>query len=86
MIHCVHLACLRNRDRGPSKQFPEIKNDIHKNYYLKVLVLSVLFILNFLFFLNCTHFLKIGFAVAGAGFHSYHIHQGNKSDKEREIF
>lgn len=24
-IHCVHLACLRNRDRPPSKQFPEIQ-------------------------------------------------------------
>ena len=23
-IHCVHFACLRNRDRPPSKQFPEI--------------------------------------------------------------
>ena len=23
-IHCVHMACLRNRDRPPSKQFPEI--------------------------------------------------------------
>ena len=23
-IHCVHLACLRNRDRPKSKQFPEI--------------------------------------------------------------
>ena len=25
-VHCVHLACLRNRDRGPRKQFPEILN------------------------------------------------------------
>ena len=25
MIHCAHLACLRNRDRGPSKQLPEIR-------------------------------------------------------------
>ena len=23
-IHCVHLACLRNRDRPKSKQWPEI--------------------------------------------------------------
>ena len=23
-IHCIHLACLRNRDRGPRKQFPEV--------------------------------------------------------------
>ena len=23
-IHCAHLACLRNRDRPKSKQFPEI--------------------------------------------------------------
>ena len=28
---------------------------------------------------------KIGFVVAGGGFYSYHIHQGNKSDKERKI-
>ena len=34
---------------------------------------------------NCTHFIKIGFAVAGGGFYSYYIHQGNKSDKERKI-
>ena len=34
---------------------------------------------------NCTHFLKIGFMVAGGGFYSYHIHQWNKSDKERKI-
>ena len=34
---------------------------------------------------NCTHFPKIRFVVAGGGFHSYHIHQGNKSDKERKI-
>ena len=34
---------------------------------------------------NCTHFLKIGFVVAGGGFYSYYIHQGNKSDKERKI-
>ena len=32
---------------------------------------------------NCTHLIKIGFVVAGSGFHSYH--QGNKSDKERKI-
>ena len=24
-IHCAHLACLRNRDRPKSKQFPEIR-------------------------------------------------------------
>ena len=35
--------------------------------------------------LNCTHFLKIGFMVAGGGFYSYDIHQGNKSDQERKI-
>ena len=28
--------------------------------------------------------LKIGFVVAGGGFYSYYIHQGNISDKERE--
>ena len=33
----------------------------------------------------CTHFLKIGFVVAGGGLYSYYIHQGNKSDKERKI-
>ena len=27
----------------------------------------------------CTHFLKIGFVVAGGGFYSYFIHQGNRS-------
>ena len=32
--------------------------------------------------LNCTHFLKIGCVVAGGGFYSYYIHQGNKSDKK----
>ena len=35
--------------------------------------------------LYCTHFLKIGFVVAGGGFYSYHIHQGNKSYKQRKI-
>ena len=35
--------------------------------------------------LNCTHFLEIGFFVAGGGFYSYYIHKGNKSDKERKI-
>ena len=30
-------------------------------------------------------FLKIGFVVAGVGYCSYHIHPGNKSDKERKI-
>jgi hypothetical protein len=30
---------------------------------------------------NCTHFIKIGFLVAGLGFYSFNIHQGNKSDK-----
>ena len=34
---------------------------------------------------NCTHFLKIGFLVAGGRFHSYNINQGNKSDKEMKI-
>ena len=34
---------------------------------------------------NCTHFLKIGFMVAGGGFYSYYIHHGNYSDKERNI-
>ena len=34
---------------------------------------------------NCTHFLKIGFAVARGGLYFYYIHQGNKSDKERKI-
>ena len=34
---------------------------------------------------NCTHFLKIGFGVAGGGFYSYYIHQGNKSDEERNF-
>ena len=33
----------------------------------------------------CTHFLKIEFVVAGGGFHSYYIHQGNKSDKDMKI-
>ena len=33
----------------------------------------------------CTHFLKIGLVVAGSRFYSYYIHQGNKSDKEKEI-
>ena len=33
---------------------------------------------------NCTLFLKIGFVVAGSGFYSYYIHQGNISDKERK--
>ena len=33
-----------------------------------------------------THFLKIGFVVAGGGFYSYYIHQGNKSDKEKKNF
>ena len=33
---------------------------------------------------NCTHFLKIGLVVARDGFYSYYIHQGNKSDKEKE--
>ena len=33
----------------------------------------------------CTHFLKIGFVVAGGGFYSYYIRHGNKSDKERKI-
>ena len=33
---------------------------------------------------NCTHFLKIGFWSTGAGFFPYYIHQGNKSDKERQ--
>jgi hypothetical protein len=32
----------------------------------------------------CTHFHKIKFVVAGGGFHSYYIHQGNKSIKERK--
>ena len=30
-------------------------------------------------------FFKIGYVVAGGGFYSYYIHQGNKSDKERKI-
>ena len=34
---------------------------------------------------NCTHFLKIGFVVAGGGLYSYYIHLGNKSGKERKI-
>ena len=34
---------------------------------------------------NCTHFLKIGFVVAGGGFYYYYILQGNKSDKERKV-
>ena len=34
---------------------------------------------------NYTHFFKIGFVIAGNGFYSYHIHQGNKSDKKRKI-
>jgi hypothetical protein len=34
---------------------------------------------------DCTHFHKIGFMVAGGGFYSYYIHQGNKLDKERKI-
>ena len=35
--------------------------------------------------LDCTHFLKIGFVIAGGGLYSYHIHQGNKSDRGRKI-
>ena len=35
---------------------------------------------------NCTLFPNIGFVVAGGGFYSYYIHQGNKSDKERSFF
>ena len=31
------------------------------------------------------HFLQIGFVIAGGGFYSYYIHQGNKSDIERKI-
>ena len=34
---------------------------------------------------NCTHFLKFGFVIAGGGFFSYYIHQGNKSEKENQI-
>ena len=30
-------------------------------------------------------FLKFRFVVAGGGFYSYYIHQGNKSDKESKI-
>ena len=30
-------------------------------------------------------FLKLFFVVAGGGFYSYYIHQGNKSDKERKL-
>ena len=33
---------------------------------------------------NFTYFLKIGFVVAGGGFYSYCINQGNKSDNERK--
>ena len=32
-----------------------------------------------------THFLKIRFVIAGSGFYSYYIYQGNKSDTERKI-
>ena len=32
-----------------------------------------------------THILKIKFVVAGGGFYSFYIHQGNKSDKDRKI-
>ena len=32
---------------------------------------------------NCTHFLRIGFVVAGGWFYSYIINQGNKSDKDK---
>ena len=31
----------------------------------------------------CTHFLKIGFVVAGGVLYSYYIHKGNKSDKKK---
>jgi hypothetical protein len=34
---------------------------------------------------NCTHFLNTGFVVAGGGFNSYYIKEGNKSDKGRKI-
>ena len=34
---------------------------------------------------NCTYFLKIGFVVAGGGFYSYYIYQGNELDKEMKI-
>ena len=34
---------------------------------------------------NCNHFLKIGFVIAGGGFYSSYIHQGNRSDKERKL-
>ena len=33
----------------------------------------------------CTHFLKVGFVVAGGGFYSYYNHQENKSVKEKKI-
>ena len=34
---------------------------------------------------DCSHVLKIEFVVAGGGFYSYFIHQGNKLDKEMKI-
>ena len=34
---------------------------------------------------NCTNFFIIGFLIAGGGFYSYFIYQGNKLDKERNI-
>ena len=36
--------------------------------------------------LDCTHFLKIGFVVAGGGVYSYYIHEGNISDKEKKFY
>ena len=34
---------------------------------------------------NCIHILRIRFVVAGGGFYSYYIHQGNKLDNETKI-
>ena len=35
-------------------------------------------------YILCIESLKVGFVVAGGGFYYYHIHPGNKSDKERK--
>ena len=51
---------------------------------IKVSILHIYNSLTQLKGFTCTHFLKVGFVVAWGDFYSYHIHQGNKSDKERE--
>ena len=40
-IHCAHLACLRNRDRPKSKQFPEVL--VYMPYTLSKYIKIILF-------------------------------------------